>query len=139
MRSNRHRLDGIIRAGLFLIAVCAMVGARTARAQSAAGTVSSASGQVQIQRSGAILAATPGRPVNQGDQIVSGADGHGVIILTDRSKLELRPSTTITLDQYTAGGATPTRVSLASGILKSVVKGTAEFRPTSRCVRPTRS
>ena len=98
--------------------------ARTARAQSAAGTVSSASGQVQIQRGGATLAATPGTPVNRGDKIVSGADGHGVIILTDRSKLEISPSTTITLDQYITGGATPTRVGLASGTLRSVVNGT---------------
>lgn len=122
VRSNSHRHDRLIRAGLFLIALCAIVGARTARAQSPAGTVSSASGQVQIQRGGATLAATPGTPVNQGDRIVTGADGKAVIILTDQSQLELSPSTTITLDQYTTGGAAPTRIGLPSGILRSIVK-----------------
>jgi hypothetical protein len=111
---------------LFLIAVCAMAGARTARAHGAAGILTGASGQVQIERGGAILAATPGTPIVQGDTIVCGADGQAVVILTDQSRLELRPSTTITLDQYTTGGATPTRVGLGSGILRSVVNGTRD-------------
>jgi hypothetical protein len=42
--------------------------------------------------------------------------------LTDQSRLELSPSTTITLDQYTIGGAV-TRIGLPSGILRSIVKG----------------
>lgn len=125
MRSNRHRHDGLIRAGVFLIAVCTFVGARTARAQIAAGTVTSASGGVQIQRGAATMAATPGTPVNQGDKIVSGVEGVATIILSDGSQLELRPSTDITLDQYTSGGPTPTRVSLASGVLKSAVHRTS--------------
>ena len=108
------------------LAVFLLAGARTARAQSAAGTVYSSSGQVQIERGGATLAAKPGTPVNQGDRIVSGADGNAVIILTDESELTLRPSTTIALDQYTTGGATPTRVALDSGTLRSAVNGTPD-------------
>ena len=123
MRSSRRCHDGLIRAGVFLIAVCAIVGARNASAQSNAGTVSSASGAVQIHRGGATLPATPGTPVKQGDQIGSGADGHAVITLTDGGQLVLSPSTTITLDQYTSGGATPTRVGLVSGVLRSTVEG----------------
>jgi hypothetical protein len=122
--SNRHRYDGSIRAGVFLIAVFAMAAARPARAQSSVGTISSVSGHVQIHRGGATLAATPGTPVNRGDQIGSGADGNAVIILNDQSKLVLRPLTTITLDQFTSGGATPTRVGLVSGVLRSTVNGT---------------
>jgi hypothetical protein len=109
---------------MFLIAVCTIVGAGTARAQSAAGTVSSASGGVQIQRGGGVLTAAPGTPVYRGDKIGSGSEGVAVIILSDGSQLELGPSTTIALDQYTSGGTTPTRVGLASGTLKSAVKKT---------------
>jgi hypothetical protein len=105
------------------MAVCAMSGARIARAETAAGTIFSASGPVEIQRGGATLAAKPGTLVKQGDKIVVGAHGHTVIMLSDQSKLELRPSTTITIDEYTNGGATPTRIGLPSGILKSFVKG----------------
>jgi hypothetical protein len=124
VRSSRRCHDGLIRAGVFLIAVCAIVVAGTARAQNAAGTVSSASGGVQIQRGAAITAAAPGAPINQGDKIVSGVEGVAVITLSDGSQLELQPSTDITLDQYTSGGPTPTRVGLATGVLKSAVKKT---------------
>ena len=120
-RSDRHSYDKIIHAGLILIVVCMIAGVRTARAQSAAGTVSSASGRVQIQRGSATVAATPGTPVYQGDKIVCGADGKAVIILTDQSRLEISPSSTITLDQYTVGGAAPTRIGLPVGILRSIV------------------
>ncbi|MGO9056022.1 MAG: FecR domain-containing protein [Candidatus Binataceae bacterium] len=123
MRNSGVRVRIGVLAIIVALAVFLPASARTARAQSAAGTVSSAGGQVQIQRGGVTLAATPGTPVKQGDKIVSGADGHAVIILTDGSKLELSHSTTITLDQYTSGGPTPTRVGLASGILESVVRG----------------
>ena len=124
MRSNRRRHNVLNRVGLFLVAVCAMAVAHDAQALNAAGVVSSASGGVQIQRGAAILAATPGMPVNQGDRIGSGVEGIAVITLSDGSKLELRPSTDITIDQYTSGGPTPTRISLAAGILKSAVKKT---------------
>jgi FecR-like protein len=124
VRSNLHRCDGIIRAGLLLIVIFAIAGARAALAQSAAGTISSASGQVQIQRGSATLAATPGTPVNQGDKIVSGDSGRAVIILTDQSQLEISPSTTVTIDQYTVGGAAPTRIGLPAGILRSIVRRT---------------
>jgi hypothetical protein len=124
MRSNHHHHNGLRRAGLFLLAVCAIAVAHVAQAQNAVGTVSSASGGVQIQRGAAILPATPGMPVNLGDRIGSGVEGIAVITLSDGSKLELRPSTDITLDQFTSGGATPTRISLAAGVLKSTVKKT---------------
>jgi len=123
--SNRHRYDGSIRAGVFLVAIFAMTVAPSARAQSSAGTISSVSGHVQIHRGAASLAAAPGIAVNQGDQIGAAADGNAVIILNDQSELVLRPSTTITLDQYTSGGGTPTRIGLVSGILKSTVNGSS--------------
>ncbi|MGA9722005.1 MAG: FecR family protein [Candidatus Binatus sp.] len=103
-----------------------MAGARTALAESAAGKIFGATGPVQIQRGGAAMAARPGTLVIQGDQIAAGADGHAIIMLSDGSKLELRPATSITLDQYVNGGATPTRIGLTSGILKSDVNGTGE-------------
>ncbi len=101
-----------------------MASARTARAENAAGSIFGATGPVQIQRGGATIPAPPGTLVIQGDKIVAGADVQAVILLSDGSKLELRPATTITIDQYVSGGATPTRIGLTSGILKSDVNGT---------------
>ena len=123
VRSSRH--SQLISAGAFLLAVFAMAVAPSARAQSSAGTISSASGHVQIHRGPTSLAASSGLAVNQGDQIGCAADGNAVITLNDQSQLTLRPSTTITLDQYTSGGATPTRIGLVSGILKSTVNGSS--------------
>jgi len=120
---NHHSLP--IRAGVFLVAVIAMAAASSARAQSSAGTISSVSGHVQIHRGPTSVVAAPGVAVNQGDQIGCAADGNAVITLNDQSQLTLRPSTTITLDQYTSGGATPTRIGLVSGILKSSVNGSS--------------
>ena len=124
MRSHRHRNVRLIRAGVVLIGAFVFFGARTAQADGAAGSVASASGGVQIQHGAAVVAATPGTPVNQGDKIISGAGGVAVITLSDGTRLELQPSTDVTLEQYTSGGATPTRVLLAAGILKSDVKKT---------------
>jgi len=109
VRSSRRCHDGLIRAGVFLIAVCVIAGPRAVRAQSSAGTIATASGAVQIQRGARVIPATPGTSINRGDRIASGVEGVAVINLTDGSQIELQPSTVITLDQYTSGGSTPTR------------------------------
>ena len=54
-----------------------------------AGTVSTASGAVQIQRATGLIAATSGTPVNVGDRVITGAGGHAVITLTDGSQPRL--------------------------------------------------
>jgi hypothetical protein len=64
--------------------------------------------------------------VNVGDRILTGASGHAVIILNDQSRLEVGPVSSITLDQFTmTGGAPATRVSLFSGVLRSLVNSAA--------------
>ena len=121
---TRLRQNVLNRASVFLIAVCAIAVAQVAQAQNAVGTVSSAKGGVQIKRGAAIMPATPGMPIILGDRIASGMEGTAVITLSDGSKLELRPLTDITIDQFTSGGPTPTRISMAAGVLKSSVKKT---------------
>jgi len=102
-------------------------------AQTAAGTVSAASGAVQIQRSSGLIAATSGTPVNVGDRIITGAGGHAVVTLTDGSQLEIGESSNMTLDNHTlapSGGRAATQVSLFGGVLRSVVSaggGTPNF------------
>ncbi|MGA7870907.1 MAG: FecR family protein [Candidatus Binatus sp.] len=104
-----------------------------ALAQTAAGAFQSVSGQVQIQRTGgATIGAAAGVGVNVGDRIVTGAGGHAVIILNDQSRLELGPSSSITLDEFTVtGGATSTRVSLFSGVLRSLVNAASGGAPAN--------
>ncbi len=98
---------------------------RAALAQVAvAGSITSSSGQVTIQRGAATLGAAVGTPVDVGDRIITGANGHVVVLLSDQSTLELGDSSNIVVDQQNASPVA-TRVSLFSGELRSFVNHTA--------------
>ena len=92
-----------------------------------AGTVSTASGAVQIQRATGLIAAGSGTPVNVGDRVITGAGGHAIITLTDGSQLEVGESSNMVIDSHAlapAGGRAATQVSLFGGVLRSVVSAT---------------
>jgi hypothetical protein len=120
MGRDRIHYSAGVAAGLLLISAL-FFASRTAMAQTAAGSFQSVGGQVQIQRTGgATIGAASGVGVNVGDRIITGPNGHAVIILNDQSRLELGPGSSITLDQFAVGGG-PTRVSLFSGVMRSLV------------------
>jgi FecR protein len=123
MRRNRPRPHvAKLGAVLLIVGAFALAGSAPAFAQAAAGSFASVNGPVQIQRGGATIGAASGVGVDVGDRILSGVGGHAVILLTDQSRLEIGPASSITLDQFTVtGGATSTRVSLFSGVLRSLV------------------
>jgi ferric-dicitrate binding protein FerR (iron transport regulator) len=124
-RDRRSRICAGFGAELLLIGALVFLVSRPALAQTAAGSFESVSGQVQIQRGGgATIGAASGVGVNVNDRIVTGPNGHAVILLNDQSRLELGPASTLTLDQFTiTGGTNTTRVSLFSGVLRSLVNG----------------
>ena len=93
----------------------------------AAGSISSATGSVQLQRAGATAPAGAGTAVDVGDRITTGPGGHAVITLTDGSQLELGESSNLVIDNHTlapAGGRASSQVSLFGGVLRSVVNAT---------------
>jgi hypothetical protein len=92
-----------------------------AQAGGNAGTVSEVSGTVQIQRGAATIPVTQGMPVQVGDRIVTGDDGHVVVLLTDQSTLELNDSSNMVV---TAHSGSATRVDLATGVVRSFVNRT---------------
>src|SRR5271155_2720028 len=108
MRRDRSHRGAGIRAGLLLVGALLLLASGPALAQTAAGSFESVSGQVQILRGGgATIGAAAGVGVNVGDRIVTGVNGHAVIVLNDQSRLELGPASSITLDEFTiTGGAT---------------------------------
>ncbi len=121
-RDRRKLNDASLGALLLLAGALALLISGPAFAQNAAGSFSSVNGPVQIQRAGATIGASSGVGVNVGDRILSGAGGHAVILLNDQSRLEIGPNSTITLDEFTVtGGAPSTRVSLFSGVMRSLV------------------
>jgi len=92
-----------------------------------AGTISSASGAVQVQRGAVVTGVSTGTPVNVGDRVITGPGGHAVITLTDGSQLELGESSNMVIDNHAlapTGGRAATRVSLFGGVLRSVVSAT---------------
>ena|SRR5271165_1695700 len=122
LRDRTHHRAGVA-AGLFILSALMLVISGPVLAQTVAGSFQSVAGQVQIQRAGgATIGAAAGVGVNVGDRIVTGPNGHAVIVLNDQSRLDLGPASSITLDQFTiSGGATTARISLFSGVMRSLV------------------
>jgi len=116
------RLARLSLSLVFIFIVVAMLRTPRAMAQAAnAGTVTTASGTVQIQRGAATIPVTQGMPVQVGDRIITGDDGHIVVTLTDQSTLELGDSSNMVVEQH-AGSAT--RVNLFGGVVRSFANKT---------------
>lgn len=108
---------------LFPLAIAARGFAQTP----VAGTISTASGTVQVQRAAVVAPAGAGTPINVGDRVLTGPGGHAVITLTDGSQLELGESSNLVIDNHAlapTGGRAATQVSLFGGVLRSVVNAT---------------
>ena len=103
-----------------------------ARAQVAAGNVTSLIGSASIQRAGSSIDVTVGLPVQVADQVVVSTGGKVIITLSDGSILEVGPSSTIVIDKELlgpGGARASTRVHLLTGILRSVAKHTSGAPP----------
>jgi len=120
-----HSLRLARQAFSFLTVFLALVAlapiAAFAQAGGNAGTLSEVSGSVQVQRGAATIPATQGMPVQVGDRIITGDDGHAVVLLTDQSTLELNDSSNMVV---TAHSGSATRVDLATGVVRSFVNRT---------------
>jgi hypothetical protein len=116
--------------GLFApIAFCAVP---QASAQTAAGAISALTGSATITRGGAMIPASDGIKVDVGDRIVTGVDSNVTVTLTDGSQIEVTDSSNLTIDENTLnpdGTRASTRVSLLSGMVRSLVRSTAGTPP----------
>lgn len=120
-------------ARLTLISAAAVVlltltfAARVSAQAPVAGTISTASGAVQVQRGAVVTGVSPGTAVEVGDRVITGPGGHATITLTDGSQLELGEASNLVIDNQAlapSGGRAATRVSLFGGVLRSVVSAT---------------
>src|SRR5262249_46079573 len=98
-----------------------------------AGTVREVSGTVQLRRGAATIPVTLGMPVEVGDRIITGDNGHAVVLLTDQSTLELSDSSNVVITQH-AGAAT--QVNLASGVVRPFVNPTPAPPPPNSPQHP---
>jgi hypothetical protein len=80
------------------VAIFSLFIANSAIAQpTPAGSVTSLTGDVHVERGGTTVPATPGMAVDVGDRIVTAAASRVTITLTDNSKLELDESTSLVI------------------------------------------
>jgi hypothetical protein len=122
---NAARLT--LAAALLVVLIPMAIATRSFAQTPVAGTVSTASGLVQVQRAAVVAPAGPGTAVNVGDRVITGVGGHAIITLTDGSQLELGESSSMVIDNQAlapAGGRAATQVSLFGGVLRSVVNAT---------------
>lgn len=97
----------------------------SAFAQTHAGVVKTLRGAVTVEREGKPIPVAPGTQVNQGDRLVTGADGHVGLTMRDDTLLTLGPRSDLKLDSYAFDTKTHEGNFLASltrGVL-SVVTG----------------
>jgi hypothetical protein len=85
-----------MRRILFAIAL----GFVTAASAADVGQIKTASGSVQLERGGQRLPARVGTPVQQGDKVLTGADGAAGITFTDNSLLSVGPNSVLGIDRY---------------------------------------
>jgi len=119
---RRLRQNNLVLALGFIFAMA--LAPRAAFAQAAvAGSITTSSGQVSIQRGAATIGGAVGVAVDVGDRIITGTNGHVIVRLSDQSTLELGASSNIVVDQQTASPVA-TRISLFGGELRSLVNHT---------------
>jgi hypothetical protein len=70
------------------------------------GLVKTMSGAAHIERAGQQLPAQVGVPVQQGDKLVTGADGALGVTFSDNSLLSLGPNSVLAIDRYTFDSTT---------------------------------
>ena len=117
-----------------LFAMCASA------AEDYAGVVKTTRGSAAVERNAARITLAPGVRVNQGDRIVTGADGYVGITMRDDTLLTLGPGSVLALDTYGFDPKTHDGSFLASltkGVL-SVVTGLISKRSPDAFVVKTR-
>lgn len=124
-RRENNRLRLVVAISLLILSAAPLANAQAPGTP--AGSVTTASGPVQLQRAGATTPLAAGTALNVGDRIITGTNGHVIVTLSDGSTLELGDSSNLTIDSHAlapTGGRAATSVSLFGGVVRSVVDAT---------------
>ena len=107
-------------------------------AENYAGVVKTVRGSASVERASSTVALAPGTRVNQGDRLVTGADGYVGVTMRDDTLLTLGPGTVIALDSYGFDPKTHdgnVLVSLTRGVLSVVTGLIAKRSPDAFAVK----
>jgi len=130
--SERRQIINVRRNLLkLLLFPVLLLSASIANAQ-AVGKVQTFAGDVRLERAAHAVPVTAGMDVIRDDRFTTGANGRLVIVLNDQSSLDLYDSSQLVVNDQTigAGGTASTRVSLFSGIMRSIVHVTSGGTPS---------
>ncbi len=115
---------------VFVVTFTLLIANRAMAQATPAGSVTSLTGDVHIERGGTTVPATQGMAVDVGDRIVTAANSRVTIMLHDNSKLELDESTSLVIDnQAVTASSRNTKLSLFSGLVRSFVSYTSSPTP----------
>jgi hypothetical protein len=134
---RRDRIRGSISWRTLVIALFTVVLASPVHAADA-GRVKASRGTAWIERAGARLPASVGTVVQEGDVVVTGADGAVGMTLADDSRLSIGPHTTLAIDRFAFNPTTHEgahEVSLRRGTLAAVSGRLARQSPDAMKVR----
>jgi hypothetical protein len=129
---NRKNSPTSILPALVIFAVASLCAVPQAWAQTVAGSISALTGSATITRGGATFPAADGAKVEVGDRIVTGTGSNVAVALSDGSQIEVTDSSNLTIDENTLnpdGSRASTRVSLLTGMVRSLVRSTAGTPP----------
>jgi len=124
--SNRPRKRITNRSIVFILAgviLGLLDTSAPARADDSVGSVINITGNAQIQRGGATLAAQQGTPLKLHDKVTTQPDGSVTLGFGDGSSIALSGATSVAIeDSTTVNGQTlPSRVTLFSGNIHTIV------------------
>jgi hypothetical protein len=106
--------------------------AQRAWAQTSAGSISTLSGNVTVERAGKSIAAVRGTALHVGDKLTTGPNGRITIRLSDGSQVELNDSSSLVLTENVInpdGARASTKITLLSGLVRSLVKVSSGGQP----------
>ena len=134
--NNKKNLRHVVAS---LVTFMLLIASR-ALAQTPAGSVTSLTGDVHIERAGTTVTATQGMAVDVNDRLVTGPNSRVTITLTDNSRIELDESTSLVIDQQmVTANSRNTKLSLFRAWYVHLFRTRRRLHRTSRYIHPTRS
>ena len=136
LKPTRH----IVASAAFLVFLLTL--APHAWAQTSAGSISALNGTVTVERAGKSIPAAHGTALEVGDKLTTGPNSRVSVSLSDGSQMEINDSSTLVMTENVLnpdGSRASTKVTLLSGLVRSLVKFGPGSRPNFEVHTPTPS
>jgi hypothetical protein len=127
MRHRKEQIFAVLSAALIVLLL-----ATAECAAATVGFVKIAEGAATVTRRDQTLPAAPGLPLEEGDVLKTGADGHLGVVLRDDTRVSLGPDTEVRIDRFVyapAQGQLALVLKMARGVAAYVSGKIAQLSP----------